>query len=288
MATQAPEAPGAASPAHDPLAQTLALLHPWIDFVPPPQRRLGFFICLALVIHFAAFFFIRIDATRAELQHQARTHVTVENEHPAAGAESSDAFWDQLTDPRLYLLPATRFDRVSPGELPSDFPVINSPLGAKEWPAAAGPETSYPLTPTAAMPLADQVAADMHPTRQPFTYEEAPPIPATGTTWQWDAAFAGRAPTMAPALPSPVSNTDLNPTELRVALGPDGTVEHVLLENTCQNPDLDQQAIRAAQKIRFGPVQNPGLEWGRVMIFWSCVAPPREVVVPTPATAPSF
>jgi hypothetical protein len=286
MSTQAPEIP-ASGAGHHSVAQTLALLHPWIDFVPQPQRRLGLFVCFALAVHFTAFFFIRIDATRAELQHQARTHVTVENAHPVAGAEDSDLFWDELTDPRLFLLPVTPFNRVSVDELPPDFSVINSRLGSDQLPAPATTE-NYPLVATVAAPLPDQVAADMHPSRQPFSYETMPPIPAAKTTWQWDSAFASRQPAIAPDLPSPVSNADLSPTELRLAVGADGTVRHVLLEETCQNPDLDQQAVRAAMKLRFGGTQQPGLEWGRVTIFWNIIAPPREVVEPTPATAPSF
>ena len=281
MSTQAPGIPAGPNTAHDPVAHTLALLRPWIDFVPQPQRRLGLFVCLALAVHFAAFFFIRIDATRAELQHQARTHVTVEN------ADDSDNFWDDLTDPRLYLLPATAFNRVSADELPPDFLASNSRMGTEQLPPPADAEIS-PLAPSVAAPLTEQVAADMHPARQPFAYKQMPPVPASKTAWQWDDAFTSRQPATVPDLPSPVSNTDLSPTELRVAVGADGTVQHVLLEETCQNPDLDQQAVRAAQKLRFGGTQQPGLEWGRVTIFWHVIAPPREVVEPTPATAPSF
>lgn len=77
--TPSPPLPAATPPESDPVAQTLALLQPWIDYVPQQQRRLGLFIFLALLVHLAAFFFIRIDTTRAELRRQPRTHVTVEN-----------------------------------------------------------------------------------------------------------------------------------------------------------------------------------------------------------------
>jgi TonB family protein len=287
MSTEAPEIRAGTGAGHHSVAQTLALLHPWIDFVPQPQRRLGLFICLALAIHFAAFFFIRIDATRAELQHVPRTHVTVENVNSAAGADDSDAFWDELTDPRLFLLPAASFNRISTDELPPDFTAIDSRLGTGQLPPPAG-TVSPPLAPVAAPSLPEQVAAELHPARQPFSYDETPPVTATRTAWQLDAAFDGRQPAVTPELPSPVSNADLSPTELRIAVGPDGTVQHVLLEETCQNPDLDQQAVRAAMKLRFGGAPQPGLQWGRVTIFWNIIAPPREVVEPTPPTAPSF
>jgi TonB family protein len=278
MATSNPEAH------HGPHSGPLALLHPWIDFVPRQQRRLGLFIGVALAIHLAAFFFIRIDATRAELQHQARTHVTVENAHPAIDAEGTDAFWDALTDPRLFLLPVVPLTQLSPNEQLPGLSEINSSLGTQQLPAAAEADI-YPIVPAAEPPLQQQVIADLHPARQPFSYDENVPAPDTKTTWQWDPAFAARQATDAPDLPSPVSDTDLSPTELRLAVSADGTVQHVLLEETCQKPELDQLAILAARKLRFHPATQPGLAWGRATVFWHCTPPPREVVVPTP---PSF
>ncbi len=69
----APESGAAASPAPDAVAQTLALLQPWIDFVPPRQRRLGLFIVAALLLHLAVFFLVQIDAThRAFLSERLR------------------------------------------------------------------------------------------------------------------------------------------------------------------------------------------------------------------------
>src|SRR5471030_892113 len=100
MATTSPEHP--ASPAHDPVAQTLALLQPWIEYVPQRQRRLGLFIFIALLLHVATFFFIRIDASRAELRHQERIRVTVDYPQAVAvNGQQGDDFWDRLTDPRL-------------------------------------------------------------------------------------------------------------------------------------------------------------------------------------------
>src|ERR1700733_4021285 len=104
MANATPEHP--ATPASDPVAQTLALLQPWIEFVPQQQRRLGLFIFLALLVHLATFFFIRIDTTRAEIPHQTRTHVTIEYPQTVdVNGEPGDEFPDRLTDPRLFLLP---------------------------------------------------------------------------------------------------------------------------------------------------------------------------------------
>src|ERR1035437_676309 len=136
MANPSPAHPAAT--ASDPVAQTLALLQPWIDYVPQQQRRLGLFIFLALLVQLAAFFFIRIDTTRAELRHQTRTHVTVE--YPQAvsvGGQPGDEFWDRLTDPRLFLLPLNPLASLASDEPPLD---LNSNIGSKELPPAAPPE----------------------------------------------------------------------------------------------------------------------------------------------------
>jgi TonB family protein len=289
MATQTPEvplpSPGAA--ASDPVAQTLALLQPWIDYVPKRQRRLSLFVFLALLAHLAVIYFIRIDTTRAEMRHQARIHVSVDNP-PAVTEEGApvDHFWDKLTDPRLFILPLEPMAGPASGEPQLDFSAINAKIGSGDLPPPVAAE-GYRLNRTALPPLEQSVQAAMVPPRQPFAYRETPPPIAAGTVWQWDGALSQRRPLSVPGLPSPVSDTDLSPTELRLAVNPDGTVEHVLVEQSCgsQRLDLDQQAVLAARKVRFKSAGQPGLVWGRVTIFWHYAPEPREVVVPTPPSS---
>jgi len=126
----------------------------------------------------------------------------------------------------------------------------------------------------------------LHPARQPFAYKESPPPMIKSTTWQWGDALASRVPAGVPALPSPVSDTEIDPTRLRVAVTPDGTVSDVLLDQSSQKPDLDQQAILAAQKVRFQPANAPGLAWGIVTIAWYYTPKPQEVAPPTVPLAP--
>ena len=287
MASSTPEHP-AAPPAHDPVAQTLALLQPWIDYVPQQQRRLGLFIFIALLVHLVAFFFIRIDSSRGELRHQPRTHVMIEVPQAAvatAGAASDD-FSDRLFDPRLFLLPVAPPSDLAAGPLPLD---PNTRLGSGEMPAASLPE-EYQASRPAAVPLDQEVTGALTPPRQPFFYDKTPPPLAAKTTWQWDDALAQRQPAALPDLPSPISDTDLSPTKLRVAVGQNGSVEHVLIEQSSGEfgapiaKDLDQQAISAAGKIRFKTSDQPGLVWGDLTVFWRYAAKPREVVVPTPPT----
>jgi hypothetical protein len=290
MATQTPETPArpVSGVVTDPMAQTLALLQPWIDYVPRQQRRLGIFIFLALLAHIATFFFIRIDTTRAELRHETRTHVTVENPQATAQERASgDGFWDRLTDPRVFLLPIGL-----PASLSSDMPAIeyasiNTGFGPRQLPSPAQLE-DYSFTQPALLPLDQRVATTLSPPRQPFSYNETPPVIAAKTTWQWDSTLAQRQPTGAPDLPSLVSDTDLSPTELRVAVSADGTVQHVIVEQSCGSGrlDLDQQAILAAEKIRFQRSDDPTPVWGRITVFWNYAPKPREEVIATPPSTP--
>src|SRR5471030_114792 len=156
MANPSPEHPAVS--AADPVAQTLALLQPWIDYVPQQQRRLGLFIFLALLVHVATFFFIRIDTTRAELRHQTRTHVTVEYPQAVAvNGEPGDQFWDRLTDPRLFLLPLNPLAGVTSDEPPLD---LNSNLGSGELPSPAPPE-DYRAARLVVTPLEQRVGEAM-------------------------------------------------------------------------------------------------------------------------------
>jgi len=283
MANSTPEHPAVS--ASDPVAQTLALLQPWIDYVPQQQRRLGIFICLALLVHLTFFFFIRIDTTRAELRHLTRTHVSVEYPQAVAvNGEQGDDLWDRLTDPRLYLLPLNPLASLAADEPPLD---LNVNLGSRELPPSAPPE-DYRAAAPIVTPLDQQVEEAMRPPRQPFFYDETPLVIAAKTTWQWDDALAERQPAGLPELPSPISDTDLSPTVLSVAVGPGGAVEHVLVEQSCGDlgatiaKGLDQQAVLAARKIHFKPTDQPGLLWGHITVFWHYSAKPREEVVPTP------
>lgn len=198
-----------------------------------------------------------------------------------------DDFWDSLADPRLFLLPQPPAAGTSPDEPALDFMTVASAVGSTPLPDAALPE-GFQFAHPVNLPLEQRAGEAMVPPRQPFSYEENPPAIAAKTTWQWDEGLAERQPAGVPDLPSPVSDTDLSPTELRVAVGPGGAVEHVIVEQSCGSGriDLDQQAVLAARKIRFRSTDQAGLLWGQITIFWHYSAPPREEVVPTPPSGP--
>jgi TonB family protein len=265
--------------AHHAVAQTLARIHTWIDEVPPPQRRLGIFIALAAALQVAAFLVISIDNTVPELRHDVRTEVTLDG---VAGAPESpqEAYWDKLTDPRLYLLPQPS----APPPVPAGFFEQGDLHGVTlPSPAEIG---SFPFLNQPLPSLAERVEASLQPARQPFTYDEHPAPMAKATTWQWGPVLAARAPAGVPGLPSPTSDNEIAPTRLLVAVSPDGTVSDVMLDASSQVPDLDQQAILAAQKVRFQPTEQPGLAWGVVTIAWYYTPKPQEIAPPSAPLAP--
>jgi len=292
---KAPESAPVAPPSgHHLLSQPLtglhpmALLEPWINFVPQQQRRLGLFICLALAIHAGICLFLIVDMSVARLRHEPHLYVSLDYPRAlAVSGEAPDQFWDQLTDPRVFLLPRTTTTDLSAGLLPW---MPNAVPNSDPLPPVAPPET-YRAAHPAASPLEQQVADAMEPPRQPFIYDETPVAMTRQTTWQWDGVLAQRHPTGALKLPTLTSDTNLTPTRLRVAVNADGFVEHVLLEPISDDLSAPvdaataQQAVAAAQKLRFDPVATPGLQWGRVSIFWNYAAKPREVIVPTPPAA---
>ena len=293
MATTTPEAP-APNPAPaggDAVSHTLAVLRPWIEYVPKRQRRLGLFLALAFFVQVATFFFIRIDNTRAELRHQPRLHVAVQSPQATSfDGRENDGFWDRLTDPRLFLFPATTGDDDS--ATPAvDLAALSPDMATRDLPPPAAPEDAHAASSTIA-PVEQRVEASLRPARQPFIYDENAPAISPYTTWVWDHSLDARQPWNVPVLPSPVSDTDLSPTVLRVAIDPSGTVQHVLVEQSSGDQgapsgrDLDEKAVQAAQKIRFLPVDRPGLEWGLLTVFWHYSAKPREEVVPTPPSGP--
>ncbi len=284
-------APPAPQGGHTLLSQPLtglhpmALLEPWINFVPQQQRRLGLFICLALAIHASICLFLVVDTAVAQMRHEPHLYVSLDYPRAlAVSGEGPDQFWDQLTDPRVFLLP-----RNSTADLTGGLPTLmpSTAAASDAMPQPAPPETYREAQP-AVSPLERQVAEAMNPPRQTFVYDESSASMARQTTWQWDDTLAQRHPVGTINLPTLVSDSNLTPTRLRIAVAPDGHVEHAMLEpisddlSTPVDAAVAEQAVEAAQKMRFDPTDTPGLQWGRITIFWNYAAKPREEVVPTP------
>ena len=288
--TQTSELPGpalSAPPIQEeaaPLANTLALLRPWINYVPKRQRRIGWFVALALLAHLLVFLFIHIDSTRSQIRRDPRRPVTIENTRLLAPSESStERFWNRLSDPRLFLFPSSV--PASTAAEP-DLGSLDTALAASPGPQPV-PAPDFNFLPGATGSVAQRAGEALNPDRASFAYAPAPIHPPATTTWGWDAALAQRHPVNLAPLPSPVSDTDLDPTRLRVAVDAQGTIDHVFVDQSCGQPELDQLAVLAAGKARMAsdPAQQ-GDRWGDLSVYWRYTPTPREIVVPTPPTAP--
>jgi hypothetical protein len=75
-----------------------------------------------------------------------------------------------------------------------------------------------------------------------------------------------------PALPVVASETALRPTAIRLAIAPDGTVAHAMLDRSCGDENADALAINAVRLVRFTfPIETAprSLLWGTARILWA-------------------
>ncbi len=235
--------------------QTMDLIRPWIEYLPPNQRWLGFFILLSLLGHTIAFFSLRIDTTRPYQPHYP---------HFEAGVETgqADAFWDSLNDPRLFVLPSqstTEYLQNTVTPLPSIWLPNSLPL-------AAGLDAATTKAPA----LPDMAAADPgFQLDRVATDERAPEFTGShASAWWFDSTLQAMQPSMVSKLPSLVSNKALEPTDLNVAVNVDGDVQYVMVQGSCGDPDSDRLAARLAKRLRFQPGSPGKLIWGKVTVFW--------------------
>src|ERR1700679_127160 len=97
----------------------MAFPGPWVNLVPQQQRRLGLFICLALAIHAGICLFLIVDTSVARLRHEPHLYVSLDYPRAlAVSGEAPDQFWDQLTDPRVFLQPRNTTTDLTTGLLP--------------------------------------------------------------------------------------------------------------------------------------------------------------------------
>jgi hypothetical protein len=91
----------------------------------------------------------------------------------------------------------------------------------------------------------------------------------------------GRALVATPKLPALPGSVAVKPTLVRIAVGPDGTVRHALLERSAGNDAADAQALALAPQLRFTPLvlrdAHPGnltenLVWGFAKFVWAVTA----------------
>lgn len=270
------------------------LLMPWFHYVSVTHRRLFLFLAAAFLFHLFLLGFIRIDTTRQPTARPLRPIATLEisqDTHLPQPLRTED--WDELSDPRIFLAPPAALTSGASTSFLNDLTAPAPVTTSGPLPLAAEP--GFELLHPTLDALSSRLQKTLQPARAPFTYQVPPLQMSTQSTWQWNETLAARAPLTTPELPSPVSNTPLTPTQVRLAVDETGTVRYALLEQSCGKPELDQQALSAAQKIRFQPLppeltlpsaspDSARLAWGTATLFWYSIPTPQEQVLPTPPT----
>ncbi|MDR1304530.1 MAG: hypothetical protein LBK76_04825 [Verrucomicrobiales bacterium] len=232
----------------------------WEKLFPPERRWLAWLIMLALLAQLAIFTVLKIKpvapaGARPPLL-QAAT-LTVAAAPPARGG------WLDWRDSSAPLLPR--------GPLPP-LPVS----GRRELPP---PPPLPPLSltdraPAAALisrlPSIVQQAREALTVFQPVPKEaqiETPPR-LSGTMVEITGDLAGRQVARKTDLPQPTIDRNLQVTVCLLAVNASGLVENVMVDNSCDDAEVDQLAVRELGRWQFAPNPDVPLQWGRAMVYW--------------------
>jgi TonB family protein len=108
---------------------------------------------------------------------------------------------------------------------------------------------------------------------EPLTDETAEVVSViTQSTLRVEGALEQRGLQARPDLPAVKAETDLRPTRVRLAVGPDGRVRYVTLDRSSGSDTVDMQALEVAGQLRFEPasaVDPLALTWGVVKFYWA-------------------
>jgi len=186
----------------------------------------------------------------------------------------------ELDDPSLMSLPSTRAFSAALWRQQAGIeaqPI--QPSNSIAYLDAAPPRE--PALLLASSPLRDAVRAAAQKPEASFP-EPVPDgiAPSAGhSTIQFDQRLESFRLLNAPALPVIDSETALRPAVVRVAIGPDGTVAHAVLDRSCGNDNADTLALDAARRLRFAlsvETDRRTLLWGTARILWATKLPDKR------------
>jgi hypothetical protein len=87
-----------------------------------------------------------------------------------------------------------------------------------------------------------------------------------------EGALESRTLRFQPHLPAFSAGSGLKPTQIRLAVAPDGRVRYVALERSCGSDSVDAQALDLSRQLIFDPVTSAdplALTWGRAKFYWA-------------------
>jgi TonB family protein len=278
-------------------AKYFHLLGGAFEAVPEERRRLGLWICVALVGHIVGFACIRVATPPAVPTVASQLRVTFYREASPDQEESARggdlAFWSRINDPSLLIFPPGFLasgggkEPLAPQPLWPGGDLGSSPLLALPPDLNPLPDALPPLPRRAAEALSVAVASPQIPNLRAALLR--PAQAQTTVLWDGSAAFLARRPGEWKLSEVPGSVLlEAHPTVLRLAVDAEGRVIHAVVDQSSGRSEVDLVAIDGARRLRFKAAPDASILWGRATVYWQYAAPagPGGGATATPEATP--
>ncbi|MDR1191161.1 MAG: energy transducer TonB [Verrucomicrobiales bacterium] len=242
----------------------------WEKLFPPERHWLAWLVTLALLVHIALLVTVKIkplvpSAPPPHPPPPAALLTAAAGENPA---------WLDWRDPSAAILPR--------GPLP---PLTASPRPPAPPALAAPPLTASPLASVSVAPRLPSIVQQIRDTLTAFrpipmnVQIETPPR-LSGSVVEFSGSLATRALAAKTELPQPEVDRNLQATICLLAVNALGLVENVMVDSSCDDPAVDQLAVRELANWRFTPQPATPLQWGRATVYWHLKDKPPVVNQP--------
>jgi hypothetical protein len=249
---------------------SLRTVEQFFEVLPPEKRRLGLIVFVSILAHTAAFFVVRVTYPPLEIKPQPRLRATLQSpETTGAGKAASMAFWNDIQDPSLLILPR--------GALlgkDSDVREVKPRLGVGTRGSGTVPTVALAgdpeFLPTELSPLTERAQAALEPEIRHYQFPPSAAPSEQATQIVLDPALEADLGGPLPVLASPEASllSDAGVTMIRLGVGADGRVRYLLVEESGGRAAIDDLAVQGLQRLVFKPKDGTRLRWGRVLVSW--------------------
>lgn len=246
----------------------------WDDLIPPERRWLGLFVFGSICAHTAFFFIFKVTVPASQGMPRRPAQVTL------LSSTAPNLIWLDWRDPSAIALPRSPLPRILP---PSDLPGLPdryaglSPLSA---------EVQVGKLKDVRRSLAEQSPKDSLSVVSPSRVQVEIPPPLGGTQVQFFGGVAGREAVFRKDFPQPPVSDVLRVTVLNVGINASGSVDAVMVEDTSNDPAVDQLAVTTLRQWKFKPrmgrSRGQEMDWGKVVVYWDYQNKPRPAVPASP------
>lgn len=253
--------------------------------LPGEKRMLGIIILLSALLHAAFFLGIHIIYPQGFTIHPAPAQVLLLSWSQMSSKDIAQRrFWESLHDPSALIV--SRQPLLSPAEMEVTIrPHISQPVTSGTVTVALGDATDFLPSDTGSLDRRAQASLD--PPHPAFHYDmETAASPKMETRLEWTPSLQQRLQLWPVGLGVQKVNllNDAGVTVLRLCVGADGIVQHVLVEQSCGNNATDTVAATALRSAIFAPDAGGKPAWGEVTVFWRFEE--RKTTLPQGAISP--